>query len=102
MSNSNGECRLFVQDDFTRMSLDVLGECVFSYKINAIEEGPSMVICAFMDIFSCFRPGVRTVKGKIKSWFALIKWSTKCSRRHEQGIEIINVIRVAGTQLIIK
>ena len=85
---------MFVQDDLTRMALDVLGGCVFSYKFNAIKEGDSVITRAFIDILSGHNSSVRTVKNKIESWFPFTKWLTESSRKREQGFQVIfNVIR---------
>ena len=93
-SSGNGECRLFVQDDLTRMALDVLGGWVFSYKFNAIKEGHSMITRSFIDILTGFNVAVKIAKDKIESWFPFTKWLTESSRKREQGFQVIfNVIR---------
>ena len=47
--SSKGGCQLSVQDDFTRLTLDVLGKCVFSYKFNSITTGNTPISQAFND-----------------------------------------------------
>lgn len=43
-------CKLFVQDDLVRLSLDVLGECLFGYKFNSIDVGRTQISQAFNDV----------------------------------------------------
>lgn len=48
--NSDGQCKLFVQDDIVRLTLDVLGECILGYKFNSIEERNNKIAQAFGEI----------------------------------------------------
>ena len=50
--NNKEECKLSVQDDFVRLTLDVLGECVFGYKFDSIEAGHTPISKAFNDVTS--------------------------------------------------
>ena len=50
--NSDGECKLFVQDDFVRLTMDVLGECILGYNFDLIEAKNNKIAKAFADIFT--------------------------------------------------
>lgn len=50
--NSDGQCQLLVQDDFVRLSIDVLGECVLGYNFDSIRGGNNEIAQAFADLFS--------------------------------------------------
>ena len=48
--DSDGQCKLSVQDDFTRLSMDVLGECILGYKFNSIEDKNNEIAEAIFDV----------------------------------------------------
>ena len=91
-SNANNECCLFVQNDLTRMTLDVLGECVFGYEFNTIEAGDTIISRACTDTLSGINPSANTVTRKLFQRFPFLKCFMKSVMKREEALKIISQV----------
>ena len=79
--NSKEECKLSVQDDFVRLTLDVLGECVFRYKFDSVGAGHTPISKAFNAVTS--GPDATAVNIMLLRLLDLIPFYEGSKRRRE-------------------
>ena len=107
-TENSKECKLLVQNDFTHVSLDVLGECVFGYKFNSIEAGDTPVSRAFNDLFTGLNPTV-AINRKVVEWFPFLERFLKGTIKRKEALkitdktikEVKNIIKILGQTTLI-
>ena len=73
-SNMKEGWRLSVQSDFARMSLDILGKCVFGFEFNTIEAGDTTISSAFNVLSTGVNvTGQNILKRKMVYWFPFLR-----------------------------
>ncbi|CAB3992331.1 cytochrome P450 4c21-like [Paramuricea clavata] len=88
-SNAKKECHLFVENDFNRMTLDALGECVFGYEFNTTEAGDTIISRAFTDLFTGVNPAAKSFSIKLLLWFPFLKYFMKSVIKGEEALKTI-------------
>jgi hypothetical protein len=91
-NDAKTECRMSVQKDVTRMTLDALGECVFGYKFNTIEEDDTIISRAFTDMFAGLNLSVNTFTRKVVEQFPFLKCFVKSITKREEALTIIQEV----------
>ena len=74
------------------MTLDALGECVFGYKFNTIEEDDTIISRAFTDMFAGLNVSVNTFTRKVVEQFPFLKCFVKSITKREEALTIIQEV----------
>lgn len=98
-NNNNGHegTSLPVQNDMFHLTLDAIGECVFSYQFNSVTKGHSVVSTAFTTILKGFN-----LKGNVWRTFPILKHiPTKTKKIEDDALNIVsNVILEVGNKFL--
>lgn len=89
--NNNGECKVLVQDDCVRLTLDVMGECIVGYKFDSIEGGNNKTAQAFSDVITSSDVGVgRTL---LEQFLQLLPFSKETLHVKQKSETVSKVIK---------
>ena len=86
MTEDSKESKFLVQNDFTHVSLDVLGECVFGYEFNSIGADDFPVSRAFNDLFAGL--SVVAIDRKVVEWFPFLERFLKGPNKRKEALKI--------------
>jgi hypothetical protein len=91
-NDAKTECRMSVQKDVTRMTLDALGECVFGYKFNTIEEDDTIISRAVTDVLTGIDGSANTFTRKVVQRFPFLKYFVKSFIKRQEALTIIQEV----------
>ena len=74
------------------MTLDALGECVFGYKFNTIEEDDTIISRAVTDVLTGIDGSANTFTRKVVQRFPFLKYFVKSFIKRQEALTIIQEV----------
>ena len=99
--NSDGECKLFVQDDFVRLTMDVLGECILGYNFDLIEAKNNITAKAFADIFTSADIEVGNKAFRLLNYVPFNKEALRLKEAYKIASKAIKQVKISNTSQLL-